>query len=124
MDSLSVLVVDDSLITIKKLCTYLAELGHKVINTASTGREAVAAYANDKPDLVTMDITMPGMDGIEAARQILSRFPDAIVIMVTSHGQEAMVMNAIKAGARGYILKPIDKERLRHVIDQAFKKSR
>src|SRR5205814_9798200 len=63
-------------------------------------------------DLVTMDITMPGMDGVEAMGAILAGDPKARVIMVTSHGQEAMVIRSLDAGALGYVLKPVVKERL------------
>lgn len=123
MTYLQVLVVDDSLITVKKLSSMLTALGHKVVRTAATGVEALAAYEAYKPDLVTMDITMPDMDGIEATQRIRARFPEALIIMVTSHGQEKMVLDALKAGAKGYVLKPFKEDKLREVIETALKRN-
>lgn len=118
MKRLDILVVDDSLITVKKLSAMLEQLGHKVVKTAATGVQALDAYKACTPDLVTMDITMPDMDGIVATRLIRSRFPNAIIIMVTSHGQEKMVLDAIKAGAKGYLLKPFKADRLEELIKE------
>ena len=114
MEALNVMVVDDSLITIKKLTVLLNALGHKVVKTAASGSEALIAYAACNPDLVTMDITMPDMDGIEATKQIVERYSDALIIMVTSHGQEKMVLDALEAGAKGYVLKPIQQDKLQY----------
>lgn len=123
MTYLQILVVDDSLITVKKLSSMLTALGHKVVRTAATGVEALSAYEAYKPDLVTMDITMPDMDGIEATRRIREKFPDALIIMVTSHGQEKMVLDALKAGAKGYVLKPFREDKLKDVIETAVKRN-
>ncbi len=122
MGSLDILVVDDSPIIVKLLSKLLGELGFRVVRTASTGEEAVDAYRACLPDLVTMDITMPVMDGIDATRAIVSEFPDAKIIVVTSHGQEKMVLNALKAGAKGYVLKPFDDKKVYDVIQKACKK--
>jgi len=119
IDYLRVLVVDDSLITINKVSSMLTAIGHSVIATARTGAEALAAYRESRPDIVTMDITMPDMDGVEATKRIIEEFPDARIIMVTSHGQEKMVLAAIDAGALGYVLKPIRADKLEATIDQA-----
>jgi CheY-like chemotaxis protein/CheY-specific phosphatase CheX len=119
MDSLAIMVVDDSFVTIKKLGAMLENLGHKVVVTASNGRESLDAYRKFSPDLVTMDITMPDMDGIEATRQIVTEFPDARIIMVTSMGQEEMVLDALKAGAVGYVLKPFCQVKIGEAIVQA-----
>ena len=123
MTYLQILVVDDSLITVKKLSSMLTALGHKVVRTAASGVEALTAYEAYKPDLVTMDITMPDMDGIEATRRIREKFPDALIIMVTSHGQEKMVLDALKAGAKGYVLKPFREDKLKEVIETAVKRN-
>lgn len=123
MTYLQILVVDDSLITVKKLSGMLTALGHKVVRTAASGVEALAAYEAYKPDLVTMDITMPDMDGIEATRRIRAQHPDALIVMVTSHGQEKMVLDALKAGAKGYVLKPFRQDKLQEVIETAVKRN-
>ncbi len=121
MHPLKVLIVDDSLLTVRTLTGMLTELGHLVVQTAGSGAQALDSYRQIKPDLVTMDITMPDMDGIEATGGILKEFPDANIIMVTSHGQQGMVMKAVKAGAKGYVLKPIKPEKLRDMIARVFK---
>jgi len=119
MDALKILVVDDSPIIVRDLTVMLEELGYRVIHTAATGKEAIAAYKTCKPNVVTMDITMPDMDGIEATRLILREYPNAKVVMVTSHGQEKMVLDALKAGARGYVLKPFQRHKLYQAIQKA-----
>jgi DNA-binding NarL/FixJ family response regulator len=121
MPPLKVLIVDDSLLTVRTLTVMLKELGHLVVQHVGTGALALEAYRSCKPDLVTMDITMPDMDGIQATTGIVAEFPDARIIMVTSHGQEGMVMQAVKAGAKGYVLKPIKPEKLRDMIARVFK---
>ena len=117
MRSLRILVVDDSGLTVKKMAKLLEELGHKVVAMASTGQQAVDVYAQAAPDVTTMDITMPDMDGIEATRRILAIHPGACIVIVTSHGQEQMVMDAIEAGAKGYILKPVKQEKLAETLE-------
>lgn len=122
MDSLDVLIVDDSPIITRKLRMMLEQLGYKVVRTAATGREAITAYRACRPGVVTMDITMPDMDGIEATRTIMSEFPEAKIVMVTSHGQEKMVLDALKAGAKGYVLKPFQQRKVYEAIEKACKR--
>ena len=122
MTSLNIMVVDDSAITIKKLSKMIENLGHMVGQSAKTGRDAVAKYKENRPDLVTMDITMPDMDGIEATRQIRAYDENALIIVVTSHGQEQMVIDAIEAGAMGYVIKPIKQDKLKDSIDRIVEK--
>ena len=117
MKSLRILVVDDSGLTVKKMAKLLEELGHQVVGMVSTGQQAVDVYAEAAPDVTTMDITMPDMDGIEATRRILAVHPGACIVIVTSHGQEQMVMDAIEAGAKGYILKPVKQEKLAETLE-------
>ena len=122
MSKTNIMVVDDSALTAKRLVVMLEQLGYEVGKICKTGLEAVETieYMTNKglsiPDLITMDITMPDMDGIEATRRILAIQPKALIIMVTSHGQEQMVIEAIGAGAKGYVLKPIKLEKLQASI--------
>jgi two-component system chemotaxis response regulator CheY len=116
MQPLNVMVVDDSVLAVAVLKNALNELGHRVVRVASSGSEAVAAYKAAVPDIVTMDITMPDMDGITATRKIKDQFPDARIIMVSSHAQKDMVLEALKAGAGGYVLKPLKADKLRDVL--------
>jgi two-component system chemotaxis response regulator CheY len=117
MKPLRIMVVDDSGLTVKKMVKMLEGLGHEVASVATTGQEAVDAYAAVAPDIVAMDITMPDLDGIEATRRIMAVSPDARIVIVTSHGQEQMVMDAIEAGAKGYILKPVKPEKLKETLE-------
>lgn len=117
---LKVLIVDDSLIIRKKITKLLEKLGHEVVYGAKDGQEAIDAYASKKPDLVTMDITMPDMDGITAVKHIIKSDVDAKIIMVTSHGQEDMVIKSIQAGAVGYMLKPITEDKMSMAIGEVF----
>jgi two-component system chemotaxis response regulator CheY len=117
---LKVLIVDDSLIIRKKITKILETLGHQVVFGAQNGQEAIDAYNEHKPDLVTMDITMPDMDGITAVKHIMKSDSNAKIIMVTSHGQEDMVIKSIQAGAVGYMLKPISDEKVAGAIGEVF----
>ena len=117
---LKILVVDDSLIIRKKLIKIAEKLGHEVIFGAKDGQEAISTYSSKKPDLVTMDITMPDMDGITAVKHIIKADSNAKIIMITSHGQEDMVIKSIQAGAVGYMLKPITEDKLAAAIGEVF----
>ena len=117
-----ILVVDDAKvmrITIKK---QLEKLGHEVIAEAENGFEAIEQYKLYNPDLVTMDITMPEVNGIssgiEALVEIRNIDPNAKIIMVTSHGEENLVIEAISKGSKGYILKPIVQDKLQDIIEK------
>jgi two-component system chemotaxis response regulator CheY len=119
MNTLDIMIVDDSPIIRQKLTVMLEQIGYRVAQTAANGKEAIAAYQSRRPDVVTMDITMPVMDGIEATRAIIKEFPDAKIVMVTSHGQEKMVLDALKAGAKGYVIKPFQA----HIVYEAIQKA-
>ena len=119
---LKVIIADDSIITVKKLLVLMEGLGHQVVATASTGREAINAYRQHRPDLMTMDISMPDMDGMEATAQIVAEFPEARIMMVTSHGQERMVIDSLDAGAKGYVLKPVRIEKLSDMIAKVMER--
>ena len=117
---LNILIVDDSLIMRKNLIRNLDILGHKVIAEAQDGQQGIDSYVSSNPDLVTMDITMPRMDGITAVKKIKEINVEANIVMVTSHGQESMVMAALKAGAKGYIMKPVTPDKLRESIGRIY----
>ena len=123
IDALRVLVVDDSPAITRKICMMMDQIGYRVVATAATGREAIVAYKACRPDVVTMDITMPDVDGIEATRVIKKAFPEARIVVVTSHGQEKMVLDALKAGASGYVLKPFQPKKVFEVIEKACKRA-
>lgn len=116
----TVLVVDDSISMRKNLRIFLKDLGHSVIAEASNGKEAFNLYSESKPDLVTMDISMPTMDGISSVRMILEKFPEANIVMITALSQRSSVYEALKSGAKGYIVKPIELNKLREVIEIAL----
>ena len=101
-----ILIVDDTMFMRTLLKNILFSGGHDIVGEAGDGKEAVAKYEELKPDLVTMDVVMPNMNGIEALQAIKKLDPGAKVIMCTAVGQEQMVKLAIKSGARGYIVKP------------------
>lgn len=117
---IKVLIVDDSLIARRNMEKFLKNLGCEVMDQARNGVEAVEKAARLKPDLITMDITMPDMDGIEAVKLIKQNDANAKIIMATSHGQEQMVLSSIKAGARGYMLKPVTQDKLQAVLEKTF----
>jgi len=117
---LRILIVDDSLIMRKNLTKNLKVLGHEIIGEANDGRQSIDLYKTLQPDLVTMDITMPDMDGITAVKKIKEIDAEANIIMVTSHGQEAMVMDALKSGAKGYMLKPVTPDKFREAIGRIY----
>ncbi|MDF2671407.1 MAG: CheY4 [Paenibacillus sp.] len=107
-----IMIVDDAAFMRMMLSTILIEGGHEVIAEATNGEEAVRIFAATKPDLVTMDITMPEMDGIAAVREIRKISPSAKVVMCSAMGQQGMVIDAISAGAKDFVVKPFQKERV------------
>lgn len=114
------LIVDDSLALVKRLTLVLEGLGHEVVGLAKNGVEAVQMAKELEPDAITMDIQMPEMDGLEATKRILQDHPDKPVIIITAHGQESTVVDAISAGAKYFICKPIEKDKVREVLEKVF----
>lgn len=106
-----ILVTDDAAFMRMMLKNILEEAGHEIVE-ASNGIEAIEQYEAHKPDLVTMDITMPEMEGIPAVREIVKRDPNAKIIMCTAMGQQSMVIGAIEAGAKGFVVKPFQKDKV------------
>ena len=113
-----ILMVDDSRTSRKLLRSILEEGGHEVIGEAKDGQEGVKQYQSLKPDVVTMDITMPVLDGIEALKMIKAMHSDSKVVMVTAAGQKSKVMECIKAGADEFITKPFDNREIIAAINR------
>lgn len=110
--SARVLVVDDAAFMRMMIKEILTKNGYTVVGEASDGRQAVALYKELQPDVVTMDITMPEMDGIAALKEIKKIDPNAKVIMCSAMGQQAMVIDAIQAGAKDFVVKPFQADRV------------
>ena len=111
-----ILIVDDAAFMRMMIRDILTKNGYEVVAEAANGVEAVELYKSHQPDLVTMDITMPEMDGIEAVKQIKAVNPAAKVIMCSAMGQQSMVMDAIKAGANDFIVKPFQADRVLEAV--------
>ena len=116
-----ILLVDDAVFMRMKLKDILEKNGYEVVGEAQNGLEAIEKYKTEKPDLVTMDITMPEMDGVTALKKIKEIDPNAKVIMCSAMGQQSMVMDAIQAGAIDFIVKPFDNERVIESVNKATK---
>ncbi|MFC6465708.1 response regulator [Marinilactibacillus sp. GCM10026970] len=114
-----VLIVDDAAFMRIKLKDILEKNGYEVAAEAQNGVEAVEKFKETQPDLVTMDITMPEKDGVEALKEIKQLDPSAVVLMCSAMGQQSMVMDAIRAGAIDFIVKPFDTERVIKALDKA-----
>lgn len=112
-----ILVVDDALTARQNMCSILQANGHQVIGEASDGMEAVTKYEELQPDLVTMDLTMPVLDGIGAVKQITAKHPDARIIIISAVSLKEHVIEALKNGAKYYILKPFKAQKVIEVID-------
>lgn len=114
----TVLVVDDTLFMRVAISNMFTEWGYEVVGNAGNGKEAVAMYRALQPDLVTMDVTMPVMTGIEAVKEIIPEFPNAKIIMITALGQQKLIVEALESGAKDFMTKPFEPERLKAVVDQ------
>ncbi|TVY07634.1 response regulator [Paenibacillus cremeus] len=115
-----ILIVDDSLFMRMILKNVIQELGYETIAEASNGLEALTLYKEHQPDLVTLDITMPEMDGITALSELRKMDPNAKVIMVSAMGQQALLIQAITMGASDFIVKPFNKDRVMEAFKKAF----
>jgi two-component system chemotaxis response regulator CheY len=115
-----IMVVDDAAFMRMMLKNILTEEGHVVVAEAANGAEAVHTYMTSKPDLVTMDITMPELDGVGAVKQIRKMDPAAKIIMCSAMGQRAMVVDAITAGAKDFVVKPFQKDRVIESVNKVL----
>jgi two-component system chemotaxis response regulator CheY len=116
-----VLVVDDAAFMRMMLKDILIKNGFMVVGEASNGSEATLKYQELNPDVVTMDITMPEMDGISAVKEIIKIDPSAKIIMCSAMGQQAMVLEAIQAGARDFVVKPFQEDRVIDALTKVLK---
>jgi len=115
-----VLIVDDAAFMRMMLKNILTANGHEVVGEAENGVQVLEKYAQLKPDLVTMDIVMPELDGIEATKEIIRSYPEAKIVMCTAVGQQAKVLEAMKAGAKGYIIKPFQAPKVLEEINRVL----
>jgi len=117
MKEISFVIVDDAVFMrtiIKKMIEQID--GYVVLGEAANGREAIEAARKYQPDIMTLDITMPEMDGIVAVPEILKASPQTRIIMVSAMGQQSMVIEAIKMGAKDFVIKPFEKSRVYQAI--------
>lgn len=115
-----IMIVDDSKTSRKMLRGILEDAGMEVVGEAADGQEALKLFASLKPDIVTLDITMPVMDGIKALKEIMALDRTARVIMVTAAGQKGNVMEALRLGALEFVSKPYDTDLILEVIKRAM----
>ncbi len=113
-----VLIVDDALIMRKRIKDIAEEAGWQVAGEAKDGEEAVALYKQERPDLVTLDIVMPKMDGVSALKLLIADDPTARVVMVSAVDQKEKLNECIRTGAIDFIVKPFEKSRLRSFFDK------
>jgi len=120
-DLKTAIIVDDALIMLKRLEHILKELGYEVVAKAKTGQEAYLSYKKHQPDFITMDITMPNMDGVKAVEKIKDDFPEAVIIMITAIKYKSMVLQTLQMGAKHYITKPINEEKVEERLTEVEK---
>jgi two-component system chemotaxis response regulator CheY len=113
-----ILIVDDSIVSRTNLKNILLEAQHEVVGEAVNGEDGLEKFLSLRPDMVTMDITMPKLNGIECLREILSRDPQARVMMISALGQGAKILEAINSGARHYITKPYEPEKVLEAVTE------
>ena len=116
----SILICDDAAFMRMMIKDILTKNGYEVAGEAENGAIAVSKYEETKPDLVLLDITMPEMDGIQALKQIKAKNPAANVIMCSAMGQQAMVIEAIQAGAKDFIVKPFQADRVVEAVKKVI----
>ncbi len=116
----TVLVCDDAIFMRTMIGDILSQAGYEVVGEAETGTQAVEKYVSLKPDLVTMDIVMPDMGGIDAVREIVQHDPGARILMCSAMGQQALVVEAIQAGAKDFVVKPFQPSRVLEAVQRVL----
>jgi two-component system chemotaxis response regulator CheY len=117
--AIRVLIVDDAAFMRMMVKDILSKNGYEIVGEAANGLQAVEKYQELRPDITTMDITMPEMDGITAVKEIKKGDPNAKIIMCSAMGQQAMVIEAIQSGARDFIVKPFQPDRVLEAVRKA-----
>jgi two-component system chemotaxis response regulator CheY len=117
-DMARILVVDDAAFMRRMVSDVLTSGGHEVVGEAADGNEAVERYQELRPDVMTLDITMPEKDGLTALRELIAIDPGATVVMCSALGQESKVLEAVKAGAKDFIAKPFEPQRVLTAIEK------
>jgi YesN/AraC family two-component response regulator len=115
-----ILIVDDSIVMRKNLEVILSNVGHEIVGQATNGKQAVLMYSELKPDLVTMDISMPLMSGVDAVKEITDTDEAAKIIIISALNQKQMVFEALNNGAKHYIIKPIDPNKVLGVVNEVL----
>ena len=115
-----VLVCDDAIFMRTMISDILSGAGYEVVGEAETGLQAIERYKELKPDLVTMDIVMPDMGGIDAVREIVKGDPNAKILMCSAMGQQALVVEAIQAGAKDFVVKPFQPSRVLEAVQRVL----
>ena len=118
--SQTVLICDDAIFMRTMVGDILSQAGFEVVGEAESGLQAVEKFRQLKPDLVTMDIVMPDMGGIEAVREICKSDPDAKILMCSAMGQQALVVEAIQAGAKDFVVKPFQPSRVLEAVQRVL----
>ena len=116
----TVLVCDDAIFMRTMISDILTQAGFEIVGEAESGSQAVEKYRTLKPDLVTMDIVMPDMGGIEAVREICRTDPEAKILMCSAMGQQALVVEAIQAGAKDFVVKPFQPSRVLEAVQRVI----
>jgi two-component system chemotaxis response regulator CheY len=115
-----ILVVDDAAFMRKMVSDALTKGGHEVVGEAGNGQEAIARFLELKPELMTLDITMPEKDGLAALKEIVQLDPGARVVMCSALGQESKVLESIKLGAKDFVVKPFQADRVLEAVAKAL----
>ena len=120
---MKLMIVDDAPFMLEIQRTILEASGYRVVAEASNGKDAVGLALRTRPDVILMDIVMPEKSGVEASKEILEKLPETKIIAISTLDQESMVLKALDAGCKSYVVKPFEKAELLNAIDQLFNKS-
>ena len=119
-DGMKFLIVDDSNIIRRSISSWLEENGHEIVAEATNGEDAIEKFKEFKPELVTLDITMPKMNGLDALKEMLKIKPDATIIIISALAAQSTALKALELGAASYLTKPIVEEELIEAIDEVL----